>query len=69
MGWATDHAEPVLANDALNDPRSVQIPGTPADPEALAVVPLVSDGEVIGCMNISRVGGRGELLQRATTSS
>ena len=57
MGWATDNAEPVLANDALNDPRAVQIPGTPADPEALAVVPLVSGGEVIGCMNISRVGG------------
>jgi diguanylate cyclase (GGDEF)-like protein/excisionase family DNA binding protein len=59
MGWATDHAEPVLANDALNDPRAVQIPGTPADPEALAVVPLISGGEVIGCMNISRVGGAG----------
>jgi diguanylate cyclase (GGDEF)-like protein/excisionase family DNA binding protein len=59
MGWATDHMEPVLANDALNDPRSVQIPGTPADPEALAVVPLISGGEVIGCMNISRVGGPG----------
>jgi diguanylate cyclase (GGDEF)-like protein/excisionase family DNA binding protein len=57
MGWATDHAEPVLANDALNDPRAVQIPGTPPDPEALAVVPLISGGEVIGCMNISRVGG------------
>jgi diguanylate cyclase (GGDEF)-like protein/excisionase family DNA binding protein len=57
MGWATEHAESVLANDALNDPRAVQIPGTPADPEALAVVPLVSQGEVIGCMNISRVGG------------
>ena len=59
MGWATDNREPVLANDALNDPRSVQIPGTPADPEALAVVPLISGGEVIGCMNISRVGGHG----------
>lgn len=57
MGWATDHAEPVLANDALHDPRAMQIPGTPADPEALAVVPLVSAGDVIGCMNISRVGG------------
>ena len=56
MGWATDHAEPVLANDALHDLRAMQIPGTPADPEALAVVPLVSQGEVIGCMNISRVG-------------
>jgi diguanylate cyclase (GGDEF)-like protein/excisionase family DNA binding protein len=57
MGWAVEHAEPVLANDALNDPRAVQIPGTPPDPESLAVVPLVSQGEVIGCMNISRVGG------------
>ncbi|MGZ6299487.1 MAG: GAF domain-containing protein, partial [Candidatus Limnocylindria bacterium] len=62
MGWATDHAEPVLANDALNDPRAMQIPGTPADPEALAVVPLVSGGEVIGCMNISRVGGAGNVF-------
>jgi diguanylate cyclase (GGDEF)-like protein len=57
MGWAVEHAAPVLANDALNDPRAMQIPGTPPDPEALAIVPLVSDGEVIGCMNISRIGG------------
>lgn len=57
MGWAVEHAEPVLANDALNDPRAMQIPGTPNDPEALVVVPLVADGDVIGCMNISRVGG------------
>jgi diguanylate cyclase (GGDEF)-like protein len=58
MGWAVEHGEPVLANDALNDPRAMQIPGTPDDPEALVVVPLVADGEVIGCMNISRVGGQ-----------
>jgi diguanylate cyclase (GGDEF)-like protein/excisionase family DNA binding protein len=57
MGWAVQHGESILANDALNDARSVQIPGTPADPEALIVVPLVADGDVIGCMNISRVGG------------
>ncbi|HEX2194324.1 MAG TPA: GAF domain-containing protein, partial [Candidatus Limnocylindria bacterium] len=57
MGWAVEHAEPVLANDALGDPRAMQIPGTPADPEALVVVPLIAEGEVIGCMNISRVGG------------
>ncbi|HEX3220355.1 MAG TPA: GAF domain-containing protein [Candidatus Limnocylindria bacterium] len=56
MGWAVEHGEPVLANDALNDPRAMQIPGTPDDPEALVVVPLVADGDVIGCMNISRVG-------------
>ncbi|HEX5578304.1 MAG TPA: GAF domain-containing protein, partial [Candidatus Limnocylindria bacterium] len=57
MGWAVEHAEPVLANDALNDPRAMQIPGTPDDPEALVVVPLMAEGDVIGCMNISRVGG------------
>jgi diguanylate cyclase (GGDEF)-like protein len=56
MGWAVENAEPILANDALNDPRAMQIPGTPDDPEALVVVPLVADGDVIGCMNISRVG-------------
>ena len=57
MGWAVENAAPMMANDALNDPRAMQIPGTPADPEALIVVPLIADGEVIGCMNISRVGG------------
>jgi diguanylate cyclase (GGDEF)-like protein/excisionase family DNA binding protein len=56
MGWVVEHGEPVLANDALNDPRVVQIPGTPAEPEALVVVPLIFDGEVIGAMNVSRIG-------------
>jgi len=58
MGWAVEHGEPVLANDALTDERAMQIPGTPNDPEALVVVPLVADGDVIGCMNISRIGGQ-----------
>jgi len=57
MGWAVDHGEPVLANDALADPRSVQIPGTPEEPEAVIVAPLVADGEVIGAMNVGRIGG------------
>jgi len=57
MGWAVENKAPTMANDALNDPRAMQIPGTPADPEALIVVPLIAEGEVIGCMNISRVGG------------
>jgi diguanylate cyclase (GGDEF)-like protein/excisionase family DNA binding protein len=56
MGWALDHGESVLANDALNDPRALQIPGTPPDPEALCVVPLINDGEAIGSMNIGRIG-------------
>ncbi len=57
MGWAVDRAEPVLANDALEDPRAMQIPGTPPDPESLCVVPLISDGLVIGALNVSRIGG------------
>jgi diguanylate cyclase (GGDEF)-like protein/excisionase family DNA binding protein len=57
MGWAVDHKQPILANDALNDPRALQIPGTPADPEAVVVVPLVADAEVLGVLNVSRVGG------------
>ena len=57
MGWAIEQVQPVLANDALNDPRALQIPGTPADPEAVAIVPLVADGQVLGVLNVSRVGG------------
>ena len=57
MGWAVEHSQPILANDALSDPRALQIPGTPEDPEAVVVVPLIADGEVLGALNVSRVGG------------
>ena len=57
MGWSVEHAQPILANDALNDPRALQIPGTPPDPEAVVVVPLIADGEVLGALNVSRLGG------------
>ncbi len=57
MGWAVEHAEPILANDALSDARAIQIPGTPEDPEAIVVVPLIVDGEVLGALNVSRIGG------------
>jgi diguanylate cyclase (GGDEF)-like protein/excisionase family DNA binding protein len=57
MGWAVEHKQPILANDALSDPRALQIPGTPEDPEAVVVVPLVAEGQVLGALNVSRVGG------------
>ncbi len=57
MGWVVDHHEPALVNDALSDPRALQIPGTPTEPEAMVVVPLVSNGEVTGALNVSRGGG------------
>ncbi|MGI8930209.1 MAG: diguanylate cyclase, partial [Candidatus Limnocylindria bacterium] len=57
MGSVVQHGEAVMANDALLDPRAVQVPGTPAEPEAVIVVPLVADGVVLGAMNLSRMGG------------
>jgi diguanylate cyclase (GGDEF)-like protein/PAS domain S-box-containing protein len=55
-GWVIDRNEAVLANDAHRDPRSVQIPGTPFEPESMIVVPLRVGGEVIGTLNIGRMG-------------
>jgi len=55
-GWAVDHREPVLANDAHMDQRSVQIPGTPFEPESMVIVPLMAEGEVLGTLNIGRMG-------------
>ncbi len=55
-GWVIAHGEGVLANDALGDPRSVQIPGTPAEPEAMIVVPVRVGGEVVGTLNVGRMG-------------
>ena len=55
-GWVIDHGEAVLANDAMGDPRSIQIPGTPNEPEAMIIVPLMVNGETIGTLNIGRMG-------------
>jgi diguanylate cyclase (GGDEF)-like protein len=55
-GWAVDHREPVLANQAHLDPRVRFIPGTPVEPEALIAVPLIARGRLKGTLNIYRVG-------------
>jgi diguanylate cyclase (GGDEF)-like protein len=55
-GWVIDNGEAVLSNDALSDPRSVRIPGTPDEPESIIVVPLMVNGETIGTLNIGRMG-------------
>ena len=56
-GWAVERGEAVLANDAQLDPRAMNIPGTPLEPESLIVVPLRVGGEVIGTLNVGRMGG------------
>lgn len=55
-GWAVEHREPVLSNQAHLDPRVRFIPGCPIDPEALIAVPLIARGHVKGVLNIYRVG-------------
>jgi PAS domain S-box-containing protein len=57
MNWAVSRRRPLLANDALKDPRAITIPDTPSDPEAIIVVPLIFEDEVLGALNIGRVGG------------
>lgn len=48
--------EPEIVNDGLNDPRAVQVPGTPVEQEAIMLVPLKDRGKVIGVMSVSRLG-------------
>jgi diguanylate cyclase (GGDEF)-like protein len=55
-GWACTHREPVLANQAHLDPRVRFVPGTPIEPEALVVVPLVARDALKGTLNVYREG-------------
>jgi diguanylate cyclase (GGDEF)-like protein len=62
-GWAVEHREPVLANQAHLDPRVRFVPGTPVDPEALIAVPLIARGRLKGTLNIYRVGDEAEFSE------
>lgn len=55
-GWVAAHGEPVLSGNPLDDPRSIQIPGTTRVEESMIVVPLYVHGEVAGVIRISRPG-------------
>jgi diguanylate cyclase (GGDEF)-like protein len=55
-GLAAATREPVLANDAHLDPRSVQIPGTPVEPESIVAIPLVARDQLIGALSMYRCG-------------
>ena len=55
-GWVIEHGEGALVNDALGDPRTVQIPGTPTEAEAMLVVPVRVAGRVVGTLNVARMG-------------
>jgi diguanylate cyclase (GGDEF)-like protein len=55
-GWAVSNRSPVWTNRADLDPRVAVIPGTPNEPEAIIVVPLIARGALKGALNIYRLG-------------
>src|SRR3954466_13869836 len=55
-GWAVESRRPVWTNRAHLDPRVVNVPGTPVEPEALITVPLIARGALKGALNIYRIG-------------
>src|SRR5207302_123554 len=59
-GWAVENRRPVWTNRAHLDPRVLNVPGTPVEPEALITVPLIARGALKGALNIYRVGDDAE---------
>ena len=55
-GWVVEHGEAQCVNDIHRDGRAATIPGTPDEPESLIVVPLLVRGEVVGTLNVGRMG-------------
>jgi len=55
-GWVFEHGLAERVNDAHLDPRSIQIEGTPFEPESLLVIPIRVHGEVVGTLNVGRIG-------------
>jgi signal transduction histidine kinase len=47
-----------IVNSALDDPRAVQVPGTPVEQSSLLCVPLLVRGKVAGTITLTRMGER-----------
>lgn len=58
-GWVLGHGAAECVNDAHLDPRANLIPGTPMEAESLVVVPLRVGGQVVGTLNVGRMGAAG----------
>jgi signal transduction histidine kinase len=58
IGQVAQSGAGVVANRVDLDPRAMQIPGTPNDPECLIVVPLLAGARVTGVMAVYREGTR-----------
>gem|GEM_PF-2373438 len=55
-GWVAKHGQSIFTNDAADDPRSVQVPGTPREDESILVVPLMTNGRLYGVLRVDRQG-------------
>ncbi|MBI2763877.1 MAG: diguanylate cyclase [Chloroflexi bacterium] len=55
-GWVALHGSPLNVPNANDDPRGVQIEGTPVVPESMLVVPMHHDGAVVGVITLSKLG-------------
>jgi PAS domain S-box-containing protein len=56
-GKVIETGKPLIVNDPVSDPRSVQVPGTPEDEdECLAIVPLSIRQRTMGSMTVRRLG-------------
>jgi diguanylate cyclase (GGDEF)-like protein len=63
-GWAVENRRAVWTNRAHLDPRSVNVPGTPVEPEAMISIPLIARGALKGALNIYRIGEDAEFAER-----
>ncbi|MDP9296847.1 MAG: GAF domain-containing protein [Actinomycetota bacterium] len=55
-GFAAEHGEAQLINDADLDDRSYHIPGTGDEEESMLSLPLLARGELKGVLNVYRTG-------------
>jgi diguanylate cyclase (GGDEF)-like protein len=55
-GKAASECRPVVSNDALADPRAGFVPGTIPAPEAVACLPLIARGALLGVLSLYRRG-------------
>src|SRR5581483_11061801 len=62
-GWAVLHRRPVWTNRAHLDPRTTVVEGTPVEPEAMIVIPLIARGTLKGALNIYRIGEEAAFLE------
>lgn len=54
-GLAAVERKPILANNAHLDPRAIRIPGTRKSARCVMAAPLLSHGELWGCMTVVRL--------------